>query len=253
MSNKENNILKFKAMNFILLKNKQLDFDKLVEYLSIRGIEIDKNEIKDDIFTWNQNEISISVGLIKKKIPNNEPELNIKNSLFWKNKNQRELDYESHAIVFTTSNNAVQANMLCTLVTTAIISTNETEAIYNGNASMVIDPEIYREMSDVALIDEEKSLPILLWINIGFHEENEKTSCFSYGLYNLGYKEFEILDSIRTKEELYYFILNIIDYTLTNKVHFKEKETIGFSEEEKIKLEISKGKYVEENSIKIIY
>lgn len=52
-------------------------------------------------------------------------------------------------------------------------------------------------------------------------------------------------------DELYYFLLSIIQYILEGDVTLNDGETIGFSKEEKIKITESKAVYLDGNSLKL--
>ena len=61
----------------------------------------------------------------------------------------------------------------------------------------------------------------------------------------------EIINSAMDSEELYYFLLSILQYILKDDVLLKDGETIGFTEDEKIKIRESKAVYLEGNSLKL--
>jgi len=52
-------------------------------------------------------------------------------------------------------------------------------------------------------------------------------------------------------DDLYYFLLSILQYVLGSDVTLKDGETIGFSEDQKIKITESKAVYLEGNSLKL--
>jgi hypothetical protein len=54
-------------------------------------------------------------------------------------------------------------------------------------------------------------------------------------------------------EDIRAFLFNIAHYVLEYDVTFKEGETIGGSEEERITIGFSKGRFVEGNTFKLIY
>ena len=66
-----------------------------------------------------------------------------------------------------------------------------------------------------------------------------------------GKAEIEIINSAKAASELYDFLLSILDYILSEDVILSDGETIGFSEEEKIKITASKAVYLEGESLKL--
>ena len=51
--------------------------------------------------------------------------------------------------------------------------------------------------------------------------------------------------------ELYDFLLPVLDYVLRQDVTLRHGETIGFTEEQKIKITESKAVYLDGNSLKL--
>ena len=51
--------------------------------------------------------------------------------------------------------------------------------------------------------------------------------------------------------EVYDFLLSILDYVLEQDVTLRHGETIGFTEEQKIKITESKAVYLDGNSLKL--
>ena len=91
-------------------------------------------------------------------------------------------------------------------------------------------------------------LPILLWICIVLSNND----LYTWGLKSFGKKEIEILDSSLSREELYYdFIQPILRYIIGYDVTLKNGETIGFTEEQKIKITQSKGVFLSEETLKL--
>ncbi|MNY58126.1 hypothetical protein D3C86_1944270 [compost metagenome] len=52
-------------------------------------------------------------------------------------------------------------------------------------------------------------------------------------------------------EELYGFILNITSYIINSNITFKDGETLGYTEDQKIKITSSKGQFVEGQTLKL--
>ena len=66
-----------------------------------------------------------------------------------------------------------------------------------------------------------------------------------------GKEEIEIIDSPMSRGDLHEFILPVLNYILAYDVTLKNGETIGFSEEQKIKITESKAVYLDGNSLKL--
>jgi len=97
------------------------------------------------------------------------------------------------------------------------------------------------------------SLPINLWIYIGLRSINSKSSGYTYGLTEFKKEEIEIVDSKNNLTQIREVLYDISHYVLKSNITFKEGETIGFSEDEKINITFSKGSFVSGNSFKLTY
>jgi len=98
----------------------------------------------------------------------------------------------------------------------------------------------------------EGNLPVILWIYIGLIGiEEGKNSLYTFGMKEFGKEEIEIIDSQMSRGDLHDFILPVLNYILAYDVTLKNGETIGFSEEQKIKITESKAVYLDGNSLKL--
>ena len=93
-------------------------------------------------------------------------------------------------------------------------------------------------------------LPIQLWVYVGIIND-EKSSIYTYGMKEFGKSEIEIIDSALNGSELYDFLLPVLNYILESDVTLNDGETIGFSEDEKIKITKSKAVYLDGDSLKL--
>ena len=98
---------------------------------------------------------------------------------------------------------------------------------------------------------KEEMLPIQLWVYIDIINDGDKSSVYTYGMKEFGKSEMEIINSAINSDKLYYFLISILQYILKDDVQLKDGETIGFTEDEKIKIKESKVVYLEGNSLKL--
>ena len=94
-------------------------------------------------------------------------------------------------------------------------------------------------------------MPIQLWVYIDIINDGDKSSVYTYGMKEFGKSEMEIINSAINSDKLYYFLISILQYILKDDVQLKDGETIGFTEDEKIKIKESKVVYLEGNSLKL--
>jgi len=102
------------------------------------------------------------------------------------------------------------------------------------------------------LYDENDDFPIENIVYIGLYgDENNTVSGYTYGIEQFGKKELEIIKSSEEAEEVYNFLASISDYIITSDVVLNDGETIGFSEEQKIQISVSKGIALDGETIKL--
>jgi hypothetical protein len=70
-------------------------------------------------------------------------------------------------------------------------------------------------------------------------------------LSGFGKQELEVVDSKLKLEELYNFIVNISAYVVGSDVTLRSGETLGYTNDQKIKITSSKGKFIEGESLKL--
>ena len=102
------------------------------------------------------------------------------------------------------------------------------------------------------LYDENDDFPIGNIVYIGLYgDENNTVSGYTYGIEQFGKKELEIIKSSEEAEEVYNFLASISDYIITSDVVLNDGETIGFSEEQKIQISVSKGIALDGETVKL--
>ena len=99
----------------------------------------------------------------------------------------------------------------------------------------------------------EGSYPVNLWIYFGLRQMDGKNSGYTYGLKSFGKRESEVISSERTLSEICGFLYNIAHYLIASNVEFKDGQTCGFSETERVKISLSKGHFVDSETFKLRY
>lgn len=242
----------FSKLNFALIKGSQLDLTAVAEYLQAKELPVSSADVSDGVLLAEFEGLMISVALVEAQIPGDEVERAMHASLLWRDAEQPPV-YQSHAIVYTSGASALQAQTINSMVCAALIATNEVAAIYNGDAVLLIEPEIYADMVAAAFPDDatEAQNPLMLWINFGFVPDEAGNSVITFGLKQFGLHEIEVLYTDYDNETLFNFIYDIVSYVVSNNVQLQDGETIGFSEEQKLAITVSPGTFVEGESVKI--
>ena len=238
----ENNVVLSMPM---FKNNKGYVLDKVIEDLRVYW-ELDVTDIEgdDELATFKVGGELVAISMMPVPIPNSELEPMYSYSYLWEN-------VESEAIVSILFSNIspVEKYSLLTKINSSILRTCEDAiGIYQGSATLLLPKELYVAFSELLLSD---MLPIQLWIYIGIICNNEKTSIYSYGMQEFDKSEIEILETVMSNREVYDLFINILNYVLAYDVTLKHGETIGFSEDEKIKIIESEAVYVDGNSLKL--
>ena len=85
---------------------------------------------------------------------------------------------------------------------------------------------------------KEDLFPIFNLVWIGLYKEKNGFCAYTNGLSNFGYDEIEVLNSSAEPGELHDFLADIADYVITENVVLQDGETIGFSEEQNLLLQV---------------
>ena len=96
-------------------------------------------------------------------------------------------------------------------------------------------------------------LPLYLWIYFGLRRTKDGNSGYTYGLKEFNKTELEILNSSRSLQEIRNFLFDIAHYILEHDVIFREGQTCGASEDERVPISFSKGEFVKGDSFKLAY
>lgn len=159
-------------------------------------------------------------------------------------------DYSSHAVVFVKSNtsSALDQAVLLSKTLASILSTSDAVGIYQGSQSLLIPKDQYLTAAQDL---KEGGLPIQLWVYFGLRKSEKGNSIYTYGLSNFGKNEMEVVHSALDLEELYSFMANICSYVIGHDVTFKHGETLGYTEDQKVKITQSKGHYLAGQTLKL--
>ena len=146
--------------------------------------------------------------------------------------------------------NAINENMLFSMVASTILSNSKSIGIYIGGRSLAIEKDFYiASVKNMSLED----LPLYIWLYFGLRGDKEKQSVYTYGLKDFGKKEMEILNSSNGYGEVSDLMYNLAHYVIAQNVDLKDGETIGFSADQKLQISESKGVFLDGITIKIEY
>jgi len=161
-------------------------------------------------------------------------------------------DHKSHLIVSILKGgpDQIKRYKIFTQIICSLLRTTNSIGVYKGNQSLLIPKDDYINEAEFMSSDY---LPLNLWIYIGIRNNDRGNSGYTYGLKEFNKTEMEVLDSSRNLGDIRGFLFNIASYVLDYDVTFKDGQTCGLSEDEKIAIKFSKGQFVEGNTFKLAY
>jgi hypothetical protein len=242
------------VMGMVLLKEIQtLDNEKIIDNLKKKWhVHIDSTDGNDTSFILKIDNQMVMGMLIPAAIPQGELDDCINVGYFWKNAKTEAVQHKAHIIISVLPNahSAVDMNTMFTKVAAAVLEETDALGIYLGSRTLLLSKEFYTNHAQVL---KEGSLPLFNWAYFGLVKQGDKNSVYTYGLELFGKKEMEIIDSHREISELQDMMYNTAHYVLDSEVTLKNGETLGISAEQKLKISLSKGKYLEGKTLKIEY
>ena len=205
----------------------------------------------NEVSTFIINGETVAVGLMPAPIPESELKPICEYSYLWKNVSEEVGKHTNHAIVSVLGNNTsiLERYKILTMLNASILrTTSDSIGIYQGNQTLLLPKSLYLDFADFLKGD---GLPIPLWVYLGLINNETESSIYTYGLKEFNKTEIEIIKSSMKGNDLYDFLLSIITYIIESDVTLKGGETIGFSEEQKIKITESKGVFLDGKTLKL--
>lgn len=244
------------VLGMVLLNDiSKIDFKKVIGELqykydiTITGQDVDEGK---GIGVIQLKGSQIAIVLMDVPIPGDELEFPSRISYLWPDAKDLTSRHKGHIIISVTSTGDDKLKMFRTFtkVATCILTNTNALGIYLGNQTLVLPTAFYVDSAKSMTAD---SLPLMNWIYIGLRDEDNKNSGYTFGLKEFGFDEMEILNSKHSKEEIHEMLFNLSHYVILNNVILKDGETIGLTENQKIKLTKSQGVQLEGITLKVSY
>ncbi len=229
----------------------QYNLNSVIENLkSFWGLNVTDVQGDDNTAVFGINGEMVAIAYMPAQIPSGDIEGTAQYAYNWQTALQDLKEHNGHAIVSMMSGkrSAVERYQIFSKVLCAILSTSSAVGVYQGSQTLLIPREQYLDFVEDLKGD---GAPIPLWIYIGLRGAQTGNSVYTYGLSWFGKQEIEVVDSKLKLEELYNFILNICAYVIVSDVTLRSGETLGYTNDQKIKITSSKGKFIEGESLKL--
>ncbi len=225
--------------------NKITDYLKKYWNLSVTSIDGDNDTAILDI-----DGEKVAIAFMPAPIPSHDIEETARYAYNWPTILDDVTNMTGHAIVSVMSGSKTTAERykLLSKVLHTILVTSDAIGIYQGSQTLLIPKDQYVESAQSL---KDGANPISLWVYLGLRTSEDGNSIYTYGLKEFGKHEMEIINSKLNLEELYDFISNICAYVIGSNVSFNHGETLGYTADQKIKITLSKGQFIDGQTLKL--
>ncbi len=232
--------------------NETFELDKVIAYLkSDWGIDVSDINGTEGTITFSMEGEVVVLSTMPVQIPWGDIRGTAQYAYNWQTAEEDLKEHNSHIIVTllsTKDNTAVSRFGTLTKVLTAILATTDCIGVYQGTQSLLIPKDQYLDSAEALKFGQ---IPLHLWVYIGLRRGEKMNSAYSYGLTAFDKLEMEFVNAPLDLKDLHAFLSNICAYVVKGDITFKSGETLGYTEEQKIRITRSKGKFVEGESFKL--
>ena len=232
--------------------NESYDIHKVVDHLkTFWGFSVDDaGDVDNETAVFNVDGQMVAIAYMPGPIPIEEIEEVAPYNYYWKTAVEDLKNHTGHAIISILSGDKtnIERHIILSKMLCSILMVSNAIGIYQGVTTQLFSREYY-----LAFADDLKVNDVIppLWIYFGIRNDDNGVSLYTYGLDNFGKLELEIINTKKEAGDMYEFIINIASYVLKNNVTFHNGETVGYTAKQKVPLTISKGIYVDKQSIKM--
>lgn len=204
---------------------------------------------RENTIVFESEGMMATVGLMEAKVPDGEAE-------YWANSNfvTREKsvaaakEHQAHLLVAVLGrgHEPLKAGEFFVKVVTACLKAPNALGIYDCGTVWL--PEHFIQ---AAMVMKEGETPLNALVFVGLYQDEKGVSSWTNGLHSFGKEELEIIASSHTPSEVYELMYNISAYIIQQGAVLRNGETLGYTAKQKLPLTLSKGVYVEGQSMKI--
>ena len=198
---------------------------------------------------FDVNGMMVTIGLMEIKVPDGEAEYWANSNFMTREKSLAAAEkHEAHLLVAVLGGESapLEAGKVFVKAASACLKADNALGIYDCGTVWL--PEDYIQS---AMVMKEGGFPLADLVFIGLYQDERGISGWTNGLSSFGKEELEIVDSSQPPAEVYDMLWNISAYVIQEGAVLRDGQTLGFSEGQKLPLELSKGIYVDGDSIKV--
>ncbi len=227
------------------------DLQKVVDYLKNDwNLGLSEVDGSNETASFTIDGEMVVIATMPAQIPWSDISATAQYSYNWPTAEEDLKNHDSHVLVTMLSgkNSEYERFKILTKVLSAIVATSNCIGVYQGLQSLLIPRQQYLQGAEIL---KQGKNPVDLWIYIGLRKNENGNSAYTYGLKAFGKLEMEFVDTPLSLEEMLDFLSNIASYVIGNDVTFRSGETLGYTEEQKIRIVQSNGKFLEGETLKL--
>ena len=213
------------------------------------GIENDPNNVSDEAVVIKTDDATLCVAHMGFPVPGGEAEEYARFNYLWTDAEKVARKHKSHlmATVLTDKLTDFEAAKLLTKLVCSCLKQKYVTGVFNDAA--VVSPSQYVKFAQPLLDDK---FPVGNWVWLGIAEHDGKSGFYTWGLRDFGKEEIEMFgDEDSDINEMYSRLFNIVSYVMNDDVTLKPGETIGYTEDERLPITLSKGWVISGETLKI--
>ena len=239
-------------LSFVLLDENTIDLDLLRKQIQEDwGIVIDKNPEEDQSLIETIDDMNLIVSLMPAPVPNDEALNNAETNFYWEDAVEIAKSHKAHILVTVLGGEEDLLGATDLFVKVCASCLKQPNAIAINTLGTVLQPEFYIEYAESSLKNNEFPLMNMVFFGIYSNDNGATMSLYTYGLGVYGKLNMEIIDSNKSTDETLGLLQSITEYVITSDITLQDGETIGFSEEQKLKITALDSDVLGEESLRI--
>jgi hypothetical protein len=244
----EGNVL----IGMVLLKDDQsLQSELFLKDLREQNsLKIEKIGIANGAIVMEIDGESVSIMSLAMPVPWGDIESTAAYAYNWETAVEDLEEHKGHIIVSVMYgvNNTIKRFQILTTVICSLLRTSNAIGVYKGTQCLLIPKDEY--LSEAGEMSAD-NLPLNLWIYFGLLRDIDHNSGYTLGLSEFGKKELEVVGSENRLSDIKTFLFNIAHALIELDVTFRDGQTFEYSEWGTIKISLSKGHYIENETFKL--
>ncbi len=239
----------------VLLSEVGFDFEKFTKDLArLWKIDLDEDSIVgvrvDGTHVYRLGGMTVTLRLAETQVSKDDVEFAAARNYMWNDAVQEVREHKAHLHVSVAGEGeANQKGILFTKIVDSCCQQVGVVGVYTNG--IVHNPEVYRELADIMVAEDEGPLPILNLVWVGFNKTESGFNIYTTGLRAFGKEEIEIINSDIGVKKLHDSMLEIVTYVLENDITLSEGESINFLEGQLWKIRKSAGVSTDGLSLKL--